>query len=105
MLQIMTVDNIKSYSVDYVSTGCNRSPHCMAWSHVSGHVYYGSHCSVAVYSVDTCTMVTTLLGHTARVNCVRCIPCPAGGEFIVSGKTIINQLIAYIFCLLHYLIE
>ena len=73
--------------VEYISTGCNRSPHCMAWSHVTGHVYYGSNNSVSVYSVQQYRVLTTLVGHTARVNCVRLVTCDDNTEYLVTCST------------------
>ena len=72
-----------SVSLEYVSAGCNRSSHCLAWSR---YVYYGSHSAVQVYSKDQARVVTTLLAHTARVNTVRCVRGPADTEFILTGS-------------------
>jgi len=71
----------------YISAGCNRTPHCLAWSPRSGLVYYGSHHSVCVYSTTQAKVVRSLVGHTARVNCVRCINTESDLEYIVSGST------------------
>ena len=73
--------------VQYVSAGCNRTPHCMSWSRLSGLVYYGSHHSVCVYSVDKTRVITTLVGHMARVNCVRTAAIDSEVEYIVTGST------------------
>ena len=83
----MSVEVLDNDQVEYVSSGCNRSPHCMAWSHVSGHVYYGSHACVQVYSVAETRVVTSLPCHSARVNSVRCVSPGDGSEYIVSAST------------------
>jgi len=72
--------------VQYISGGCNRTPHCMAWSRGSGLVFYGSHHSVCVYSVSSARVVHTLVSHTARVNCVRCVT-HSGVDWVVAGST------------------
>ena len=82
----MSVEVLDNDQVEYVASGCNRSPHCMAWSRVSGHVYYGSHACVQVYSVAEARVVTSLPCHSARVNSVRCTVTP-GSEYIVSAST------------------
>ena len=73
--------------VQYIAAGCNRTPHCMAWSQGSGLVFYGSHHSVCVYSVTRAKVVSTLHAHTARVNCVRSVVTHPGVEYVVSGST------------------
>ena len=83
----MSVEVLDNDQVEYVSSGCNRSPHCMAWSHVSKHVYYGSHASVQVYSVAEARVVTSLPCHTARVNSVKCVSPGEGSEYIVTAST------------------
>ena len=83
----MSVEVLDNDQVEYVASGCNRSPHCMAWSHVSGHVYYGSHACVQVYSVTEARVVTSLPCHSARVNSVRCVARGDGSEYIVSAST------------------
>ena len=85
----MSVEVLDNDQVEYVASGCNRSPHCMAWSRVSGHVYYGSHACVQVYSVAEARVVTSLPCHSARVNSVRCTVSPGdtGSEYIVSAST------------------
>ena len=70
--------------LEYLSAGCNRSPHCLAWSH---YVYYGSHCGVQVYSREQSRVVTTLLAHTDRVNTVRCLQQDEDTEFLLSAST------------------
>ena len=47
--------------LEYVSAGCNRAPHCLAWSQ---NVYYGADCGVQVYSVEEARVVTPLTAHT-----------------------------------------
>ena len=75
-------------SVEYISTGVNRSPHCMTWSHQSGLVYYGAHNAVAVYNPNTFKIVKTLVGHEACVNCVRCVASDKKDiEYLVSAST------------------
>ena len=83
----MSVEVLDNDQVHYVASGCNRSPHCMAWSQVSKHVYYGSHASVQVYSVAEARVVTSLPCHAARVNSVRCVATGDGSEYIVSAST------------------
>ena len=72
-----------SVSLEYVSAGCNRSSHCLAWSR---YVYYGSHSAVQVYSKDQARVVTTLLAHTGRVNTVRCLSLE-DSDLVLSGST------------------
>ena len=83
----MSVEVLDNDQVEYVSSGCNRSPHCMAWSHVSGHVYYGSHNCVQVYSVSGARVLASLPCHSARVNSVRCVSRGDGTEYIVTAST------------------
>ena len=70
--------------LEYVSAGCNRSPHCLAWSQ---YVYYGADCGVQVYSVDQARVMTTLTAHTARVNTVRCVRSQTDVEFLLTGSS------------------
>ena len=35
------------FKLEYMSAGCNRAPHCLAWSQ---YVYSGADCGVQVYS-------------------------------------------------------
>ena len=69
--------------LEYVSAGCNRSPHCLAWSQ---YVYYGAECGVQVYNVEEARVVTTLTAHTARVNTVRCVRSQTDLEFLLTGS-------------------
>ena len=69
--------------LEYVSAGCNRSPHCLAWSQ---YVYYGAECGVQVYNVEKARVVTTLTAHTGRVNTVRCVRSQADLEFLLTGS-------------------
>ena len=71
--------------LEYVSAGCNRSPHCLAWG--SQYVYYGAECGVQVYNVSEARVVTTLTAHTARVNTVRCVRSQTGPEFLLTASS------------------
>ena len=70
--------------LEYVSAGCNRAPHCLAWSQ---YVYYGADCGVQVYSVEQARVLTTLAAHTARVNTVRCVRGQADTEFLLTASS------------------
>ena len=77
-------------SLEYVSVGCNRTPHCVAW-HQRGLLAYGADKSVALAEFANVSMslwicfkyyclfqdgrglgkvVAMLHGHSNRVNCV-----------------------------------
>ena len=70
--------------LEYVSAGCNRAPHCLAWSQ---NVYYGADCGVQVYSVEEARVLTTLIAHTARVNTVRCVRGQNDTEFLLTASS------------------
>ena len=70
--------------LEYVSAGCNRAPHCLAWSQ---NVYYGADCGVQVYSVEEARVMTTLIAHTARVNTVRCVRGQNDTEFLLTASS------------------
>ena len=54
-------------------------------------MYYGSNNSVSVYDPGQYRLVTSLNGHVARVNCIRCVAtCQEddnSSELIVSGAS------------------
>ncbi|KAK9820488.1 hypothetical protein WJX72_010831 [[Myrmecia] bisecta] len=79
--------------VVHVSVGCNRVVNGLAWA-PTGLVAYAAHNLVALYNVQDARVVATLLGHTARVNCLTWLPQAAyaaaqsgSGRFevVVSG--------------------
>ncbi|KAK3108608.1 hypothetical protein FSP39_011810 [Pinctada imbricata] len=59
----------------YISSGCNRTPHCADWNEEGLLCYGSSHCIVLFepdgYANGTARVTDTLNKHTDRVNCVR----------------------------------
>ncbi|XP_062518026.1 elongator complex protein 2-like isoform X4 [Corticium candelabrum] len=56
-----------SASLEYLSSGCNRSPGSVCWSNDA--VAYGSSSNVVVYSSKLNKAILSLSGHRGRVNC------------------------------------
>jgi len=65
----------------YISTGCNRTSHCVSWSS-SGLVAYGSGSSVAIYCPERGKVVRTLVEQKDRVNCVSWVD-----GWLIAGST------------------
>ncbi|XP_075684608.1 elongator complex protein 2 isoform X2 [Rhinoderma darwinii] len=92
-----------SVHLAHAAFSVNRCPHCVSWS--GGDVLACGTChSVVLYSPQKNIMVSTLNGHTGRVNCVRWIrkpDCSAETEIVSGGsdkkviiwKTKDNQLV------------
>ena len=59
----------------YTAASVNRTPHCLAWSPSDDVIIFGACDSVAVAELShgAIRIVSTLSGHTSRVNCVRWI--------------------------------
>ncbi|CAE1237158.1 ELP2 [Acanthosepion pharaonis] len=81
-------------STCYISCGCNNSPHAADWGK-NGLVCYGSCNSVAIYQPQfsnpeekaSASILCSLKGHKAKVNCVRWIRTNEDAENeIVSGS-------------------
>lgn len=59
----------------YTAASVNRTPHCLSWSPTNDVIIFGTSDAVAVAELDDgcVSIVSTLAGHKARVNCVRWI--------------------------------
>ncbi|KAG8572028.1 hypothetical protein GDO81_011889 [Engystomops pustulosus] len=89
--------------LSHAAFSVNRCPHCVSWSR--GNVLACGTChSIVLYSPQDKTVLSTLNGHTGRVNCVHWIEkpdCSAETELVSGGsdkkliiwKTIENQLV------------
>ncbi|XP_062518024.1 elongator complex protein 2-like isoform X2 [Corticium candelabrum] len=81
-----------SASLEYLSSGCNRSPGSVCWSNDA--VAYGSSSNVVVYSSKLNKAILSLSGHRGRVNCVSWLKVVSRGstrfqrsaEVLVSGS-------------------
>ncbi|XP_059476492.1 elongator complex protein 2 [Neocloeon triangulifer] len=69
----------------YISCGCNRSPHCLAWG-LQNLVFYGSSNSIAIYNHEKLRVIHTALSHTNEVRSVRCI-ATSQGTFLLSTSS------------------
>ncbi len=73
----------------YISTGCNRSPNCLAWR--EDLLLYASCDSVVVAARSSVgegplEAIATLCGHSARVNCVRWVEGENGARYFTSAS-------------------
>lgn len=59
-----------SYSLDFVSLGCNKVASCADWGK-DNIVAYGGGSFVGLYDVERGCLLATLPGHTGRVNSVK----------------------------------
>ena len=59
-----------SVRLDYVSAGCNRVVGALDWGE-GGLIAYCAHHAIAIYNPATSSIISTLLGHTDTVTCLR----------------------------------
>jgi elongator complex protein 2 len=56
--------------LDYVAAGCNRVVGALDWAE-AGLIAYCAHHAIAIYNPATSSIISTLLGHTDKVTCLR----------------------------------
>ncbi|GAQ91522.1 hypothetical protein KFL_008000030 [Klebsormidium nitens] len=64
--------------LEHVGVGCNRVVNAASWG-PSGLVAFGAHNAVALYSPEDVRVLTTLPGHSDRVNCTEWLPRHSAG--------------------------
>ncbi|KAL4524822.1 hypothetical protein Ndes2526A_g06926 [Nannochloris sp. 'desiccata'] len=79
-----------SVRLDYVSAGCNRVVGALDWSE-EGLIAYCAHHAIAIYDPATSSIVSTLLGHTDTVTCLRWFKASDFGGELNSSSVAADQ--------------